>query len=82
MSVRKRAIRALWDCCTCPGFSRAADAVVAVLQRATDTEGSMRSLVTKVVGEMWFSENSSFAGGVGLGAALECWSRTVGAWPE
>jgi cohesin loading factor subunit SCC2 len=62
VSVRKRAIRSLWDCCTCPGFSRAAEAVVAVLQRAGDSEESMRGLVTKICGEMWFSEGSSFAG--------------------
>lgn len=63
MSVRKRAIRSLWDCCTCPGFNRAAEAVVAVLQRAGDSEESMRGLVTKICGEMWFLEGSSFAGG-------------------
>jgi hypothetical protein len=62
VSVRKRAIRSLWDCCTCPCFSRAAEAVVAVLQRAGDSEESMRGLVTKICGEMWFSEGSSFAG--------------------
>ncbi|WIA08603.1 hypothetical protein OEZ85_008032 [Tetradesmus obliquus] len=62
VSVRKRAIRSLWDCCTCPGFNRAAEAVVAVLQRAGDSEGSMRGLVTKICGEMWFLEGSSFAG--------------------
>jgi cohesin loading factor subunit SCC2 len=62
VSARKRAIRSLWDCCTCPGFSRAAEAVVAVLQRAGDSEESMRGLVTKICGEMWFSEGSSFAG--------------------
>lgn len=60
--VRKRAIRALWECCSCPGFSRAGDAVVAVLQRAYDKEDSMRSLVTKICGEMWFTDASSFAG--------------------
>lgn len=62
MSVRKRAIKSLWDCCTCPGFSRATEAVVAVLQRAGDAEDSMRGLVTKICGEMWFTEGSSFAG--------------------
>lgn len=62
MLVRKRAIRALWECCSCPGFSRADDAVVAVLQRANDKEDSMKSLVTKICGEMWFTEASSFAG--------------------
>eukprot|EP00775_Hariotina_reticulata_P010526 gene10526-10686_t len=62
ISVRKRAIKSLWDCCTCPGFSRGADAVVAVLQRAADPEDSMRGLVTKICGEMWFTETSSFAG--------------------
>jgi len=60
--VRKRAIRALWECCSCPGFSRAGDAVVAVLQRAYDKEDSMRTLVTKICGEMWFTDASSFAG--------------------
>lgn len=60
--VRKRAIRALWECCSCPGFSRAGDAVVAVLQRADDSEESMRNLVTKICGEMWFTDASNFAG--------------------
>eukprot|EP00878_Enallax_costatus_P029041 GHUV01031424.1.p1 GENE.GHUV01031424.1~~GHUV01031424.1.p1 ORF type:complete len:191 (+),score=64.86 GHUV01031424.1:437-1009(+) len=62
VSVRKRAIRSLWDCCSCPGFSRATEAVVVVLQRALDPEESMRSLVTKFCGDMWFLEGSSFAG--------------------
>lgn len=61
--VRKRAIRALWECCSCRGFSRAGDAVVAVLNRANDREDSMRNLVTKICGEMWFTDVSSFAGG-------------------
>lgn len=62
--VRKRAIRALWECCSCPGFSRAGDAVVAVLNRANDKEDSMKHLVTKICGEMWFTDASSFAGGL------------------
>lgn len=62
ISVRKRAIRALWECCSCPGFSRATDAVLAVLKRANDKEDSMKSLVTKICGDMWFLEGSSFAG--------------------
>lgn len=34
VSVRKRAVKALWECCAkCPGFSRKTDAVVAILQR-------------------------------------------------
>lgn len=60
--MRKRAIRALWECCSCPGFSRANDAVVAVLGRANDREDTMKSLVTKICGEMWFTDASSFAG--------------------
>jgi cohesin loading factor subunit SCC2 len=60
--VRKRAIRALWECCSCPGFSRADDAVVAVLGRANDREDSMKNLVTKICGEMWFTDASNFAG--------------------
>jgi hypothetical protein len=60
--VRKRAIRALWECCSCPGFSRADDAIVTVLQRANDREDSMKSLVTKICGEMWFTAASNFAG--------------------
>jgi hypothetical protein len=51
------------ECCSCPGFGRADDAVVAVLQRANDKEDSMRVLVTKICGEMWFTDASSFAGG-------------------
>lgn len=34
VSVRKRAVRTLWECCArCPGFTRKTDAVVAILQR-------------------------------------------------
>jgi hypothetical protein len=34
VSMRKRAVKALWECCArCPGFTRRTDAVVAILQR-------------------------------------------------
>lgn len=56
VSVRKRAVRALWECCArCPGFSRRVDAVVTILQRVGDAEDSMRALVTKLCGDMWFA---------------------------
>ena len=56
VSVRKRAVRTLWECCErCPGFSRRVDAVVAILQRVADSEESMRTLVTKICGELWFA---------------------------
>lgn len=72
--MRKRAIRALWECCSCPSFSRADDAVVAVLGRANDREDSMKNLVTKICGEMWFTDTSSFAGKT----KYTCWAGQVG----
>lgn len=75
--MRKRAIRALWECCSCPGFSRADDAVVAVLGRANDREDSMKNLVTKICGEMWFTDASSFAG---MDAKHACWAGPMGWW--
>jgi hypothetical protein len=80
--VRKRAIRALWECCSCPGFSRADDAVVTVLQRANDREDSMKSLVTKICGEMWFTAASNFAGmyGARAGSAIHA-CFVMACWP-
>lgn len=55
ISVRKRAIKTLWDCCVhCPGFTRRPDAVVAILQRAGDHEQAMQTLVTRICSAMWF----------------------------
>eukprot|EP00879_Flechtneria_rotunda_P019856 GHRR01020870.1.p1 GENE.GHRR01020870.1~~GHRR01020870.1.p1 ORF type:complete len:819 (+),score=323.27 GHRR01020870.1:216-2672(+) len=62
VSVRKRAIKSLWECCTCPGFTHASEALLTVLQRAGDQEESIRSLVTKICGSMWFASTSDFAG--------------------
>lgn len=64
VSVRKRAVRILWDVCLrCERFPRAVDAAVCVLHRCADPEDSMRHLVTKMCSQLWF------AAGSGPGAA-------------
>ncbi|KAI8475824.1 MAG: hypothetical protein J3K34DRAFT_517001 [Monoraphidium minutum] len=60
VSVRKRAVKALWECCArCPGFTRRTGAVVAILQCVADAEESMRTLVTRLCADMWFAPGSS-----------------------
>ncbi|GFR50992.1 hypothetical protein Agub_g13318, partial [Astrephomene gubernaculifera] len=55
LTVRKRGIRLLWECCVrCPDFSRRGDALMRIVQRATDQEETMRALVTKICSEIWF----------------------------
>ncbi len=39
----------------CPGFSRATEAVVAILHRVVDQEESMKSFVTKICSQLWFN---------------------------
>ena len=56
ISVRKRAVKTLWDCCVrCPGFERTVEGMVVILHRAGDQEESMRGLVTKICSAMWFT---------------------------
>ncbi|KAK9829724.1 hypothetical protein WJX72_007528 [[Myrmecia] bisecta] len=55
-SVRKRALKILWDCCIRPlAFPKATAACVAVLQRAVDNEESIHDLVSKVFHGLWFA---------------------------
>jgi hypothetical protein len=55
ISVRKRAVKTLWDCVRCPGFQRTVEGMVVILHRAGDQEESMRTLVTKICSAMWFT---------------------------
>lgn len=60
VSVRKRAVKILWDCCVnCPHFPRATEAIVKVLYRCTDPEDSMRQLVTRMCSQLWFAAGAA-----------------------
>ena len=62
LSVRKRAVRVLWECCIlCPGFppDRIIEAVVLILSRAGDAEESMRKLAASLCTELWFNPGSA-----------------------
>ncbi|CAK0782901.1 hypothetical protein CVIRNUC_006096 [Coccomyxa viridis] len=55
-SVRKAAVRILWEACIrVPDFPRAAEACVAVLHRVADSEESIQDLVGKVFHGLWFA---------------------------
>ena len=59
LSVRKRAVNIMWESCIKqPGFSRATEACVHLLSRATDPEDSIQKLVTRVFHSLWFSPMS------------------------
>ena len=61
-SVRKAAIRILWESCIgAPGFPRANEACVAVLRRVADPEDSIQELVSKVFHSLWFADVPSGA---------------------
>ncbi|GAX81042.1 hypothetical protein CEUSTIGMA_g8477.t1 [Chlamydomonas eustigma] len=59
LSVRKRAIKVLWDCCVlCPGgFPRLDEAVMIILHRVGDNEESMRKLAQNLCCQLWFSSD-------------------------
>ncbi|PRW45458.1 nipped-B isoform X2 [Chlorella sorokiniana] len=55
-SVRKSAIKILWESCIrAPGFPRATDACKAVLMRSGDSEESIQDMVAKVFHSLWFT---------------------------
>lgn len=61
LSVRKRSVKVLWECCIlCPGFppQRQVEAVVLILNRAGDSEDSMRKLAASLCTELWFNPGS------------------------
>ena len=65
-SVRKAAIKILWECCMrVPGFPRAVDACKHVLMRASDQEESIQSEVAKVFHSLWFSPRMEIGDGAG-----------------
>ncbi|KAK9795206.1 hypothetical protein WJX73_010305 [Symbiochloris irregularis] len=56
-SVRRAAIKILWESCIAqPGFERANEACVAVLRRVGDSEDSIQDLVGKVFHSLWFAD--------------------------
>lgn len=56
ITVRKRAVRLLWECCVrcADNFPHRTDAIVRILERASDPEEAMRTLVGKICAEIWF----------------------------
>ena len=56
VTVRKRAVRLLWECCVrcADNFPYRTDAVVRIMAKAADAEEAMRSLVVKICSEIWF----------------------------
>ncbi|CAL8470720.1 g10262 [Coccomyxa elongata] len=55
-SVRKAAVRILWESCIrVPDFPRASEACVAVLHRVGDNEESILDLVSKIFHGLWFA---------------------------
>ncbi len=77
LSVRRRALKILWECCIlCPGFPHelAIEAIILILNRAGDSEESMRKQAALFCTELWFSPGSALGervGGLGLGSGLE-----------
>ncbi|PSC68988.1 nipped-B B isoform X2 [Micractinium conductrix] len=70
-SVRKAAIKILWDACIRqPGFPRATDACKHVLMRSADQEESIQDMVAKVFHSLWFTPRLEVAEGEG-GAPVE-----------
>lgn len=58
-SVRKAAMRTLWEACIKPpGFARAAEACCAVLHRGADPEESIQELVAQVFQGLWFASTA------------------------
>ena len=54
VSVRKRAVRILWDCCiSAHQFPLETEACVAVLQRVNDAEHSIQELVGRMFHSIW-----------------------------
>lgn len=75
-SVRKAAIKILWESCiTAPGFTAACEACVAVLKRVNDAEESIQELVGKVFHGLWFADA---AGGELLTCMLHCIWQALG----
>ncbi|BDA45698.1 Nipped-B-like protein [Coccomyxa sp. Obi] len=57
-SVRKAAVRILWESCIrVPDFPRASEACVAVLHRVGDNEESILDLVSKIFHGLWFADS-------------------------
>ena len=64
VSVRKRAVRILWDCCILShGFPKETEACVAVLQRANDAEQSIQDLVGRMFDSLWICAGALTAPG-------------------
>ena len=56
VSVRKRAVRILWDCCiSAHQFPLETEACVAVLQRVNDAEHSIQELVGRMFHSIWIA---------------------------
>eukprot|EP00887_Chlorella_sp_A99_P005943 scaffold29.g5943.t1 len=68
-SVRKAAIKILWEgCMRAPGFPRATEAAKHVLMRGNDPEESVQNEVAKVFHSLWFSPRMETGEGGGAGA--------------
>ncbi|CAD7704601.1 unnamed protein product [Ostreobium quekettii] len=75
-SVRKRALKILWECCVQPqGFPRATEACVHILQRAGDPEEAVQSMVTKVFGTLWFGNGCSARSSAGVSSDVSLEAR-------
>jgi cohesin loading factor subunit SCC2 len=74
-SVRKVAIKLLWECCIkVSGFPKAAEAARHVLLRAADPEESIQDWVAKVFHSLWFTsklEDGTTTGTGGVNAVVE-----------
>ena len=55
-SVRKSALKILWDTCIQPaGFPRGTEACIVLLQHVNDPEASIQELVGRMVSHLWCS---------------------------
>lgn len=58
-SVRKSALKILWEACIQPaGFARSTEACIILLQHVTDPEASIQELVGRMISRLWQPDES------------------------
>ena len=58
-SVRKSALKILWEACIQPaGFARGTEACIVLLQHVSDPEASIQESVARMVSRLWCPDQS------------------------